>query len=84
MVSLSNDFNNFIMAAPGVDNGHVLLVYLGRLTERKIKAHQSSKQIISLVLSAVLLTNNGEKLATTSEKGNQVRIFDTKTGAMIQ
>lgn len=33
------------MAAPGVDNGHVLLVYLGRLTERKIKAHQSSKHM---------------------------------------
>ncbi len=35
-------------------------------------------------MSAVLLTSNGEKLATSSEKGNQVRIFDTKTGVMIQ
>lgn len=36
------------------------------------------------VLSALLLTPNGEKLATTSEKGIQVRIFDTKTGVMLQ
>lgn len=43
LISLSNDFNNLILAVPHVDNGHVLLVYLARLTERKIKAHQSSK-----------------------------------------
>lgn len=33
------------MAAPAVDNGLVLLVYLNKMTERKIKAHQSSKKI---------------------------------------
>jgi hypothetical protein len=43
MISLSNDFTNLILAAPGTDNGHVIMVYLGKLTERKIKAHQSSK-----------------------------------------
>lgn len=47
------------MAAPAVDNGIVLLVYLNKMTERKIKAHQS-------ILSALLLTQSGEKLATTS------------------
>lgn len=39
---------------------------------------------MNLVLSATLLTQNGEKLATTSEKGIQVRIWDTKTGTIIQ
>jgi len=32
LISLSNDYNNFILAVPHVDNGHVLLVYLSRLT----------------------------------------------------
>jgi WD repeat-containing protein 45 len=31
-----------------------------------------------------VLTENGEKLATTSEKGIQVRIFDTRNGHMLQ
>lgn len=41
------------MAAPAVENGIVLLVYLNKMTERKIKAHQSSKDycIQFLVLS---------------------------------
>jgi hypothetical protein len=37
-----------------------------------------------LVLSAVVITNDGEKVATASEKGIEVRIFDTKTGEMLQ
>ena len=30
------------------------------------------------------MTSNGEKVATASEKGIQVRVFDTKTGSMLQ
>ena len=29
---MSNDYTNFILAAPGIDNGSLLLVYLSRLT----------------------------------------------------
>ena len=32
LVSMSNDYTNFILAAPGIDNGSLLLVYLSRLT----------------------------------------------------
>ena len=32
MISLSNDFNNLILAAPGTESGQVMLVYLGKLT----------------------------------------------------
>lgn len=39
---------------------------------------------ICVVLSAVEMSQDGEKLVTTSEKGIQVRIFDTRTGVMIQ
>ena len=45
IVSLSNDPKNLILAAPGLENGEVLLVYFNRLTERRVKAHQSSTEI---------------------------------------
>jgi hypothetical protein len=30
------------------------------------------------------MTQNGAKVATSSEKGIQIRVFDTKTGDMLQ
>ena len=42
-----------------------------------MKAHQS-------ILSAVEMSQNGTKVATSSEKGIQIRVFDTKTGEMLQ
>jgi hypothetical protein len=47
------------LAAPGKDNGNVLLVYFNKLTERMIKAHKS-------ILSAVEMSQGGSKLATAS------------------
>lgn len=32
IISLSNDPKNFILAAPGTENGQVLLVYFNKLT----------------------------------------------------
>ena len=32
MISLSNNPDNLILAAPGIENGHLLLVYFNRLT----------------------------------------------------
>jgi hypothetical protein len=59
MISLSNDAENLVLAAPGIENGHLLLVYFNRLTERIVKAHQS-------ILSAVEMSQNGRKVATSS------------------
>ncbi len=39
---------------------------------------------MNIVLNAILISKNGEKLITCSEKGIQIRVFDTKTGEMIQ
>jgi hypothetical protein len=30
------------------------------------------------------MSQNGRKIATSSEKGIQIRVFDTKTGEMLQ
>lgn len=43
---MSNDHQNFILAAPGNENGQVLLVYFNKLTERRIKAHQTGKHAL--------------------------------------
>ena len=72
-ISLSNDPQNLILAVPGAEVGQILLVYLNTRTERIVKAHNS-------ILSGVELSEDGEKLATSSEKGINVRIFDTRTG----
>lgn len=68
---------NFILALPGQVGGSVILCFFEKKKQRAIKAHQSA---ISLLEVSV----GGHKLATASEKGIQIRIFNTSTGEMIQ
>jgi WD40 repeat protein len=53
--------------------------------QKRIPAHQSrSIHLFILVLSAIAITLNGDKVATSSEKGQNIRIFSVDTGDMIQ
>lgn len=77
LLSSNNDPLNFVLALPGQTNGSVVLCFFEKKKQLAIKAHQSA---ISLLEVSV----GGHKLATASEKGIQIRIFNTKTGDMIQ
>ncbi len=69
---------NEIFAFPGLQKGYVQVKFIN--DEKKsnlIEAHQS-------VLGCLTLTLDGCKLATASEKGTVIRIFDTQSGVKLQ
>lgn len=78
LCSLSPSSSNSILAFPGLKPGQIQLVDLA-VTDRSpliITAHDSA-------LMAITLNTQGTRMATASEKGTLIRVFEVATGNLL-
>jgi WD repeat-containing protein 45 len=74
---LSHHSNTFVMACPGRHKGEVRVEHFGLNVTKFINAHDSQ-------IACFTLTTDGLLLATASEKGTLIRIFNTMDGSRLQ
>jgi len=68
---------NTVLAVPGTKVGFIHLELYDLKSQYEIQAHNNS-------LTQMVLNLEGTRLATSSEKGTLIRIFDTKTGDQLK
>ena len=69
--------SNTVLVCPGLQKGHVRCELYDAKKTTLIEAHESA-------LAAFALNFDGSRLATASETGTLIRVFDTATGAALQ
>mmetsp|Transcript_13523 Transcript_13523/g.47029 ORF Transcript_13523/g.47029 Transcript_13523/m.47029 type:complete len:384 (-) Transcript_13523:1317-2468(-) len=69
--------NNTVLACPGSHRGHVRLELMEMHKTFNVQAHNSP-------LGCMALTLDGSRLATASERGTIIRVFDTLSGKQLQ
>jgi len=69
--------SNTVLVCPGLQRGHVRVELYDAKKTTLIPAHETS-------LACLALNSDGTLLATASEKGTLIRIFDTSSGKSLQ
>ena len=77
LLALSPDSSSTVLACPSITRGHVRVELYDARKSTLIPAHETELGCLALNLS-------GTRLATASEKGTLLRIFDTHTGLMLK
>lgn len=77
LCALCPNSQNIVLACPGVHRGHVRIDLYDIKQTNFIAAHETT-------LSAMTLNQDGTRLATASEKGTLIRIFDTQRKELLQ
>ena len=70
LCSLNSTGEVRILCCPDKERGHVNIILYHEKRSTTIKAHQSN-------LSMLELNSSGDKLATSSEKGTIIRVYNT-------
>ncbi|OMJ87292.1 hypothetical protein SteCoe_10976 [Stentor coeruleus] len=74
---LSTDTERIVIACPSNQKGHALVKIYNDDKTQVINAHETS-------LACIALNNDGRLLATASDKGTLIRVFNTDTGEKVQ
>jgi len=69
--------SNIVLAVPGQKPGTVHIELFDTKETQVIQAHNNA-------LTQIILNLEGTRLATSSEKGTLIRVFDTKTGSQLR
>jgi WD40 repeat protein len=77
LCSMNTVGDSTIIAAPDKDIGFVIVNFLSDKKRKVIQAHQSALYCLQLNFS-------GTRVATASQKGTIIRIFDTESGQPLQ
>jgi WD40 repeat protein len=74
---LSPDSDNTVLAFPTVHQGMIRVQLLSSSKKTYIKAHESN-------ISCLAISRDGTKIASASEKGTLIRIYDTESGNLLK
>jgi len=77
LISLCPDPNNNVLAIPGQQKGSIQIELYSISKFTLIKAHESE-------LAQFALNIDGSKIASASDKGTLIRLWDTSTGALLK
>eukprot|EP01104_Vermistella_antarctica_P016841 TRINITY_DN5842_c0_g1_i1.p1 TRINITY_DN5842_c0_g1~~TRINITY_DN5842_c0_g1_i1.p1 ORF type:complete len:363 (-),score=82.25 TRINITY_DN5842_c0_g1_i1:66-1154(-) len=77
LCALSPDANNTVLACPGEKPGHVHVELYDKKVTQVIQAHSNA-------LTQIALNLEGTLLATASDKGTLIRVFNTSTAQQLR
>jgi len=77
LLALSPHSQSTVLACPSITRGHVRVELYDARKSTLIPAHEAE-------LGAIALNESGSKIATCSEKGTLIRVYDTHSGSKLK